>query len=513
MPVLAIDQGTTGSTCLVVARDGRVLGRGYREITQHFPAPGWVEHDPHEILDRTFEAAREAIAQAGVVPLAVGITNQRETVVMWERKTGRAVHRAIVWQDRRTAERCATLAPHADLISARAGLVIDPYFSGTKIEWLLARPGMRDRALRGELAVGTIDSWLIWHLTGGAVHATDHTNASRTMLYDIDARDWSDELCELLGVPRAILPRVQSSAGHFGDTVPTAFGHALPIAGVAGDQQSALFGQGGWDAGGGKNTYGTGAFLLLNTGARRPASGHGLLTTIACDERGAPVYALEASIFIAGAAVQWLRDGLQIIASAAETEALARSLSSNDGVYFVPALTGLGAPDWEANARGTIVGLTRGTTSAHLARAALEAMAYSTYDVLDDMRRMGDVPFERLRVDGGATNNDWLMQFQADVLGVPVERPDIVETTALGAAGLAGLSVGVWKDGADFLASRTFTRFTPGAGRAAAQAGHDGWRRAVRARRWGGHGTGRAFAGSLRPTSRWTTLRAPVGSL
>ncbi len=479
--ILAIDQGTTGSTCLVVAQDGRVLGRGYREITQYYPAPGWVEHDPHEILERTFSAAREAIAQAGEVPVAVGITNQRETVVLWERATGRAVHNAIVWQDRRTAERCAALAPQAAMISARTGLVTDPYFSATKLEWLLSRPGVRERALRGELAAGTIDSWLIWHLTGGAEHATDHTNASRTMLYDLDARDWNDELCALFGVPRSLLPTVAPSGGHFGTTVPTAVGHAMPIAGVAGDQQAALFGQGGWHAGGGKNTYGTGAFLLLNTGAHRPTAARGLLTTMACDERGQPVYALEASIFVAGAAVQWLRDGLGIVATASETEAMARSLASNDGVYFVPALVGLGAPDWEPNARGTIVGLTRGTTRAHFARAALEAMAYATYDVLDDMRRSGSVPFDRLRVDGGATHNDWLMQFQADVLGVPVERPDIVETTALGAAGLAGLTVGVWRDGAEFLASRTFARFEPGAGRDAAVAAHRGWRRAVRA--------------------------------
>ncbi len=478
--ILAIDQGTTGSTCLIVARDGRVLGRGYREITQYYPAPGWVEHDAHEILDRTLDAAREAIAQAGVVPVAVGITNQRETIVLWERATGRAVHKAIVWQDRRTAERCAALAPHAEMIAARTGLVTDPYFSATKLEWLLARPDMRERALRGELAAGTIDSWLIWHLTGGVVHATDHTNASRTMLYDLDARDWHDELCALFGVPKSLLPAVLPSGGHFGTTVPALLGHALPIAGVAGDQQAALFGQGGWHAGGGKNTYGTGAFLLLNTGAHRPAPGSGLLTTIACDERGAPVYALEASIFIAGAAVQWLRDGLGLIATAGETEAMARSLASNDGVYFVPALTGLGAPDWEPNARGTIVGLTRGTSRAHFARAALEAMAYSTYDVLGDMRRMGNVPFDLLRVDGGATHNDWLMQFQADVLGVPVERPDIVETTALGAAGLAGLTVGLWKNGAEFLASRHFARFTPGEGREAAAKAHSGWRRAVR---------------------------------
>lgn len=483
--VLAIDQGTTGSTCLVIAQDGRVLGRAYREITQHYPRPGWVEHDPHEILERTFSAAREAMAQAnsahGATPIAVGITNQRETVVLWDRATGRAVHPAIVWQDRRTANRCVELASQASLIAERTGLVTDPYFSATKIEWLLAQPGVRDRARRSELAVGTIDTWLMWHLTDGAVHATDHTNASRTMLYDLDAHDWSDEMCALFNVPRVLLPRIAASGAMYGETTVSSIGLSIPIAGVAGDQQAALYGQGGWSVGGGKNTYGTGAFLLLNTGRSRPQAGRGLLTTIACDERGAPVYALEASIFIAGAAVQWLRDGLGIIDSAAETEELARSLESNDDVYFVPALTGLGAPDWEPNARGTIVGLTRGTTRAHFARAALEAMAYATHDVLGDMRRSGNVAFDLLRVDGGATNNDWLMQFQADVLGVPVERPDMVETTALGAAGLAGITVGLWRDGVEFLASRRFARFEPSTDRAAAIAGHHGWRRAVRA--------------------------------
>lgn len=479
--VLAIDQGTTGTTCLVIAKDGRVLGRAYREITQHYPSPGLVEHDAHEILSQTLDAAREAIAQSRQVPRAVGITNQRETIVVWDRASGQAIHHAIVWQDRRTAERCQALAPNAAMIAQRTGLVTDPYFSATKLEWLLAQPGVRARAERGELAAGTIDSWLLWHLTGGAVHATDHTNASRTMLYDLDARDWSDELCALFNVPRAMLPTIAPSGSHFGMTTLASIGAAMPIAGMAGDQQAALFGQGGWTAGAGKNTYGTGAFLLLNTGHVRPNGGGGLLTTIACDEHGAPVFALEASIFIAGAAVQWLRDGLEIIAAAGETEALARSLESNDGVYFVPALTGLGAPDWEPNARGTIVGLTRGTTRAHFARAALEAMAFATHDVLGDMRRAGNVPFDLLRVDGGATNNDWLMQFQADVLGVPVERPDMVETTALGAAGLAGLTVGLWRDGAEFLASRQFARFTPGVGHGAATQSHHGWRRAVRA--------------------------------
>jgi glycerol kinase len=479
--VLAIDQGTTGTTCLVVAADGSVAGRAYRELTQYYPAPGLVEHDPQEILDTTLAAAREAITASRVTPVAVGITNQRETAVVWERATGRAVHRAIVWQDRRTAERCRELAPHAGMIAKRTGLVTDPYFAATKFEWVLAQPGIRRRALAGELAAGTIDSWLIWHLTGGAVHATDPTNASRTMLWDIDERAWSAPLLELFGVPRTMLPEVRPSSGHFGTSIPGALGMALPILGVAGDQQAALFGQGGWHAGGSKNTYGTGAFLLVNTGTRRPGAGKGLLTTIACDASGQPVYALEAAIFIAGAAVQWLRDGLRIIASAAETATLAASLPSYDGVYFVPALVGLGAPDWEPNARGMIVGLTRGTTSAHFARAALEAMAYATADVLGSMREKSGVPLDRLRVDGGATSNDWLMQFQADVLGVPVERPDFIETTALGAAGLAGMAAGVWADADAFVAARRFTRFDPALTRDGPLDAYAGWRRAVRA--------------------------------
>jgi len=479
--VLAIDQGTTGTTCLVVAADGRIVGRSYREVTQHYPRPGWVEHDAEEIIARVCDGAREAIRHAGVTPVAVGITNQRETVVMWDRRTGRPVHRAIVWQDRRTANRCAELAPQAEQIQQITGLVTDPYFSSTKIEWLLAQPGIAERAERGELAVGTIDSWLIWHLTGGQVHATDATNASRTMLFDIQTREWSDMLLALFGVSPSLLPDVRRSSGAFGTTTRESIGAHIPILGVAGDQQAALFGHGGWQVGGSKNTYGTGAFLLVNTGEHRPAPGQGLLTTIACDATGGPVYALEAAIFIAGAAVQWLRDGLKIIGRAEDTEALAAGLASNDGVYFVPALVGLGAPDWEPHARGTIVGLTRGTTPAHFARAALEAMAYGTADVLAGMRATGGVPLRLLRVDGGATANDWLMQFQADVLGVPVERPDAIETTALGAAGLAGIAGGVWPNADAFISARQFTRFTPGSGRATALQGHAGWRRAVRA--------------------------------
>ncbi len=479
--VLAIDQGTTGSTCLVISAAGRIVGRGYREITQHYPRPGWVEHDPEEIVSRTLEAARDAIAAAGVSPDAIGITNQRETAVVWDRESGRPLHRAIVWQDRRTAERCAELAPRAAEITALTGLVVDPYFTGTKLEWLLSGEGLLERHGASRIAVGTVDSWLVWRLTGGRVHATEPTNASRTLLYDIGVGRWSESLCALFGVPMECLPEVRRSAGDFGTTEPSLLGKAIPIRGVAGDQQAALFGQGCWEAGGGKNTYGTGAFLLLNTGAKRPEAGGGLLATLACDPEGRPAYALEGAIFIAGAAVQWLRDGLGIIAAAAESEGLARGTESNEGVYFVPALVGLGAPNWEPNARGTIVGITRGTTRAHLARAALESMAYSTADVLEVMRERSGVSFDRLRVDGGATTNDWLMQYQADVLGVPVERPDMVETTALGAAGLAGIAAEVWPSAARFLEARSFTRFAPGAGAPAARAARAGWHRAVRA--------------------------------
>jgi glycerol kinase len=481
--VLAIDSGTTGATCLVIAADGRVLGRGYREIPQHYPEPGRVEHEPLDILHCTLDAAREALSRAASVPATIGITNQRETLVLWNRRTGAPVGRAIVWQDRRTAARCAGLAPQAEDIAARTGLLPDPYFSATKLEWLLAHSDIRRMADDGTLAAGTVDSWLIWNLTGGRVHATDPTNASRTMLYDIRSLEWSDHLLELFDVPRALLPEVRASSGEFGVARGELLGltRDVPIHGVAGDQQAALFGQGCWAAGQGKNTYGTGAFLLLNTGNERGSPGGGLLTTIACDSRGGTAYALEGAIFVAGAAVQWLRDGLGIIANAPETESLASGITSNDGVYFVPALTGLGAPHWEPAARGTIVGLTRGTTRAHLARAALEAMAFATADVLEVMQQRGRCSFDRLRVDGGATDNRWLMQFQADVLGVPVERPDMAETTALGAAGLAGIAAGVWPDASAFLGTRHFQSFTPGTSAAAARAAREGWARAVRA--------------------------------
>ena len=481
--VLALDQGTTSSRALVVAADGRVVGRGSRELQQYFPQPGWVEHDADEIFRGTVEAARDALREAGVTPDAIGITNQRETIVLWDRATGRPLDRALVWQDRRTTERCAELraAGHAEAIGRATGLVPDPYFSATKLEWLLRHKARAAQVPLERLAAGTIDSWLIWKLTDGAVHATDPTNASRTMLFDIDRMAWSDELLALFGVPRELMPDVRPSSGAFGVAGAEHLGAAIPILGVAGDQQAALFGQGCWAAGESKNTYGTGAFLLLNTGAVRPAGGQGILTTVACDATGAPAYALEASIFVAGAAVQWLRDGLRLLEKAPESEAMARALPGNEGVYFVPALTGLGAPAWEPEARGTIVGLTRGTTREHLVRAALEAMAYGTADVLEAMRGASGAPLDVLRVAGGATFNDWLMQFQADVLGVPVERPDVIETTAMGAAGLAGIAAGVWPDAAAFFASRTYQRFAPASAPNPAREGLGGWRRAVRA--------------------------------
>ena len=493
--ILALDQGTTGSTALVIDAGGRVRGRGYREIPQLFPAPGHVEHDPEDLFQLTLAAARDAIAHAGVAPAAIGITNQRETVCVWERDTGRPLHRAIVWQDRRTAARCAALARgrRGAAIRRRTGLVLDPYFSATKMEWLLGHVrGLANRVERGDAVFGTVDAWLMHRLTDGAVFATDHTNASRTMLYDLRAGGWADPLLDEFGVPRHALPEVRASSGDFGVAAAQHLGRAVPIAGVAGDQQAALFGQGCWRAGQAKNTYGTGAFLLLHTGARPSASRRGLLTTVACGPRGERAFALEGSVFVAGAAVQWLRDGLGVIAHARETEALARGVADAGGVVFVPAFVGLGAPHWEAAARGTIVGLTRGTTRAHLARAALEAMAFSTKDVLDAMSADAGLRLAALRVDGGAAANDFLMQFQADVLGVPVARPDMLETTALGAAGLAGLAVGVWRRPEDFLGGRRFTRFAPARRGAPARARLAEWRRAVAtALHWAGAGARR----------------------
>jgi glycerol kinase len=439
--ILAIDQGTTGTSCLVFDREGRVRGRGYSEFEQHFPRPGWVEHDAAEIWRVTRRVAVQALADAGITGgelAGIGITNQRETVVAWDPDTGEPVHRALVWQDRRTAARCDELraAGHEALVRERTGLVIDPYFSGTKIEWLLRNAEGLDGAV-----FGTIDSWLTFKLTGR--HVTDYSNASRTMLFDIRELRWDPDLCELLGVDPGRLPEPVPSAQEYGGSGE--FGGDVPVAGIAGDQQAALFGQACLTAGTAKNTYGTGSFVLLNTGADAPDPGEGLLTTVAWGLEGETDYALEASVFVTGAAVQWLRDGLGIIATADETEGLAGSLDGTDGVYFVPALTGLGSPHWDPYARGTIVGLTRGTGRAHLARAALESIAYQTVDAVRAQEAASGKRLGALKADGGASGNGWLMQFQADVLGVPVIVPEIAETTALGAAYLSGIATGVWE--------------------------------------------------------------------
>ncbi|MDB4952175.1 MAG: glpK [Gemmatimonadetes bacterium] len=484
--ILAIDQGTTGTTCLIIDRDGGVRGRAYSEFTQHFPRPGWVEHDADEIWSVTRRVAREACGVAGISAdelAGIGITNQRETVVLWDRATGRPVHRALVWQDGRTADVCRRMKDEGREpdVRARTGLVIDPYFSATKLAWLLDNvPDARRRAEAGELAAGTIDTWLVWKLTAGRLHLTDHTNASRTLLYGLDAGAWDPALLDLFGIPAAVLPQVRASSEVYGLTDGGALGAEVPVAGIAGDQQAALFGHGCWTAGTGKNTYGTGAFLLLHTGDRRVESAHGMLTTAACGPRGERAFALEGSVFIAGAAVQWLRDGLGIIEHADETEALAAGLDGNDGVHFVPAFTGLGAPHWEPRARGMVVGLTRGTGRAHLARAALEAMAFSTLDVVRAMQADSGVELPELRVDGGATANGWLMQFQADVLRVPVRRPAMLEMTARGAAGLAGLATGFWASPEEFAAAQPEeTLFQPAADVGRRDEWIDGWRRAV----------------------------------
>jgi glycerol kinase len=449
--ILAIDQGTTGTTCIVFDERAERIGRSYREFTQHFPQPGWVEHDAGEIWSVTQAVAGEALDDAGVRAgdlAAVGIANQRETICVWDPATGEPLHNAIVWQDRRTAARCEELrsAGHEPLIRARTGLVLDPYFSATKIAWLLENvEGLRERAHNGTAAFGTVDSWLIFKLTGE--HVTDATNASRTLLYDIATGRWDQDLLDLFEIPARALPQVRPSAGVLGETQPDALhGHAVPIAGVAGDQQAALFGQACVDPGMAKATYGTGSFVLLHSGFTVPDwfPPPGLLATVASEIARGRAYALEASIFVTGAAVQWLRDELRIIEHAEETAALAASLDSNDGVYFVPALTGLGSPHWDPHARGAIVGLTRGTGRAHLARATLEAIAYQTFDAVQAMKDVIARPLGELRADGGASANSWLMQFQADVLGAPVVLGESTETTALGAAYLAGVGVGLW---------------------------------------------------------------------
>jgi glycerol kinase len=447
--ILAIDQGTTGSTCLVFDPEAQLIGRSQREFEQHFPRPGWVEHDLEEIWEVTHAVAGEALDDAGIGPgelEAVGITNQRETVCTWDPQSGKPLHRAIVWQDRRTAGRCEELrnSGHEQLVRERTGLVLDPYFSGTKIAWLLEHvDDLRRRATEGAAVFGTVDAWLLYKLTGEL--ATDPSNASRTMLFDIKAGQWDPELLELLQIPPSSLPAVKTSCGPLGKTRPeTLHGHEVPVAGIAGDQQAALFGQACIEPGLGKNTYGTGSFVLQYAGHEAPDPVEGLLSTVAWGIGERLAYAIEAAIFVTGAAVQWLRDGLQIISTAAETEHLAASLEQNNGVYFVPALTGLGSPHWDPYARGTIVGLTRGSGRAELARAALESIAYQTVDAVRAMESASGVELTELRADGGATANAWLMQFQSDVLGIPVVVPEVAETTALGAAYLAGVGVNVW---------------------------------------------------------------------
>jgi len=466
--ILALDQGTTSSRAILFDRDGAVRAVAQREFAQHFPQPGWVEHDAGEIWQSQLAVAVEAIRKAGVdagAVAAIGITNQRETTVLWDRTTGQALHRAIVWQDRRTAPLCERLRAegHESDFTARTGLLLDPYFSGTKLRWLLDHvPGARERARRGELAFGTIDSWLLWHLSGGRLHVTDASNASRTLLYNIHRGEWDDDLLKRLDIPREVLPSVHDSSQHYGDADPRWLGAAIPLAGIAGDQQAATFGQACLMPGMAKNTYGTGCFMLLNTGARAVPSSHRLLTTVAWQLGGKRDYALEGSVFMGGAIVQWLRDGLGIVAKAADVEALAAQVPDTGGVTLIPAFAGLGAPWWRPDARAALVGMTRGTTRAHIARAALEAIALQSADLLAAMQQDAAVRLTELRVDGGAAGNDLLMQIQADLLGVPVVRPRVTETTALGAAYLAGLAVGFWRSPDDCAAHwQSERRFEP----------------------------------------------------
>ena len=483
--VLAIDQGTTGSTAVVFAADGRIVGRAYAEIGLDCPRPGWVEQDPMEIWRTSLAVMATALERAGGgPPAAIGITNQRETTILWDRRTGRPVHPAIVWQSRQTEAICRKLVEDGfeRTIRNRTGLVPDPYFSGTKIRWILDRyPEVRARAEAGEVLFGTVDSWLLWNLTGGAVHATDPTNASRTLLYNIKRKAWDRKLLAMLDIPATMLPRVLPSAGAFGETAALeGLPAGVPITGIAGDQQAALYGQCCWEPGMAKNTYGTGTFVVMNMGSKHATSPSGLLTTVACDAEARPVYALEGSVFVAGAAVQWLRDGLGLIGSAAETAELAESVPDTGGVFVVPAFAGLGAPWWDTGARGAILGLTRGTEKAHIVRATLESMAYRTRDVIEAMNADSGIPLTELAVDGGAAANDFLMQFQADILGVPVNRPENLEATAAGAAYLAGLGAGVWKSPERLTAVRRTERvFEPRMSAETRDALYEDWLRAV----------------------------------
>lgn len=490
--IVALDQGTTSSRAIVFDMAGTILSVAQKEFAQIYPRTGWVEHDPLEIWSSQIDTAKEAISKAGLKAsdvAALGITNQRETTLLWDRKTGAPIHNAIVWQDRRTSALCDELkaAGHTAQIQKKTGLVIDAYFSGTKLRWLLDNiPGARDRAERGELAFGTVDTWLLWKLTGGKLHLTDASNASRTMLFDLASGDWDDGLLRLLHVPREVLPEVRPSSEVYGETAAGILGAPVPIAGIAGDQQAALFGQNCFSRGLAKNTYGTGCFMLMHIGAEPKISDHNLLTTVAWRIGKKTEFALEGSVFIGGATVQWLRDGLGIIKRSADVEALASSVPDSGGVYLVPAFAGLGAPHWDQYARGTICGITRGTTAAHIARAALEGIAFQVADVIDAMRSDSGVAMNELRVDGGACANDLLMQIQADLLQVPVVRPKITETTALGAAYLAGLAVGFWKNQDEvhrvWRADRTFEPSEPAS---SSQCRRQRWNEALgRAKNW-----------------------------
>ncbi len=485
--ILALDQGTSSSRSIVFKPDGSVLTVAQQEFRQIYPHPGWVEHDPQEIWTSQLATARQALQQAGISAAQVaslGITNQRETTVVWRRDTGQAIYNAIVWQDRRAEPECLRLreAGAAPLVQQKTGLLIDAYFSATKLQWILNNvAGARDMAARGELAFGTVDSWLMWQLTGGAVHATDVSNAARTMLFNIHSNQWDDELLKLLDIPKSVLPEVHPSASDFGRTQTQWLGHELPIGGVAGDQQSALFGQACFQAGQAKNTYGTGCFMLMHTGNQFQTSHNGLITTSAAQADRTPAYALEGSVFIGGAVVQWLRDGLRAFDKSADVQALAESVPDSGGVVLVPAFTGLGAPYWQADARGAMVGLSRGTTMAHIARAALESIAFQSTALLQAMNRDAAQPVTELRVDGGACVNNLLMQFQADLLGIPVLRPEVIETTALGAAYLAGLSAGIYQSPQELAQHwRVERRFEPQMSRDQAQALMAHWEKAVR---------------------------------
>ena len=483
--ILAIDQGTTGTRAILYDVNGKTVASAYREFRQYFPKPGWVEHDAQEIWRSCETVIRETVRKSKIAPadiLAIGITNQRETTVMWDRKTSKPVHHAIVWQCRRTSEICRDLKKYGPMVHKKTGLVLDPYFSGTKIHWLLAHVrGLKEKATRGRIAFGTIDSWLIWKLTGGRSHVTDLTNASRTLLLNIKTKKWDPELLKIFGVSAKILPSLQPSGSIFGTTRGVAgLPDGIPIAGVMGDQQAALYGHGCYETGSSKNTYGTGCFIMMNTGKKLVYSKAGLLTTLACDFKGRPVYALEGSVFIGGAVVQWLRDSLKVIKSAPETEAAVRGLKDNGGVYVVPAFVGLGAPYWNSEARGLISGITRGTTMAHIIRASLEAIAYQSRDVFDVMQKAFGGSIHELKVDGGACENDTLMQFQANILNTKIARPKVIELTARGVAHLAGVTMGLWKKSHDLRKQHQVDRiFSPVMRSAKRAALYRGWQKAV----------------------------------